>query len=109
MDLAKCLGVGDLDAPLMLGARTSWRRWCVEDSALGVVVELDEFPDWTWHAPRAAKADVLARFAGLTATERDAVTVLAWLLVPGATRIAVELRDCIRTSTESSPASCGSR
>jgi hypothetical protein len=29
----------------------------------------------------------------LTATEQDAVTVLAWLLVPGATGIAVELRD----------------
>lgn len=74
-------------------ARVAWRRWCTEDSALGVVVELDELLDWTRHAPRAAKADVLARVAALTATEQDAVTALVWLLVPGATRIAVELRD----------------
>lgn len=93
MDVAGCLGAEDLDAPLMLSARASWRRWCAADTALGVVVELAELPDWTRHAPRAAKDDVLARIAALTATEQDAVTALAWLLVPGATRIAVELRD----------------
>jgi len=93
MDLAKRLGVEDLDAPLMLGARTSWRRWCVEDSALGVVADLDELPEWTRSAPRPTKDDVLVRLAARTATKQDAVTALAWLLVPGATRIAVELRD----------------
>lgn len=74
-------------------ARAAWRRWCVDDAELGVVVELDELPDWTRHAPRAEKDEVLARLAALTATEQNAVTALAWLLVPGATRIAVELRD----------------
>src|SRR5689334_9459181 len=93
MDLAKCLGVGDLDSPLMLAARAAWRRWCAEDPALGVVVELEELRDWTRQASRAAKDAVLARLAALTATEAEAVTTLAWLLVPGAARIAIELRD----------------
>ncbi len=74
-------------------ARVAWRRWCAEDFALGVVGELDDLPEWTRHAPLAAKDDVLARLAARTATEQDAVTALAWLLVPGATKIAVELRD----------------
>lgn len=93
MDLAKCLGVGDIDAPLMNDARASWRGWCAADPALGVVDELGELPEWTRLAPRLAKDDVLARLAALTATQAEAVTALAWLLVPGATRIAVELRD----------------
>jgi hypothetical protein len=74
-------------------ARVAWRRWCASDLTLGVVGELDDLPEWTRHAPGAAKDDVLARLAALTATEQDAVTALAWLLVPGATSIAVKLRD----------------
>jgi hypothetical protein len=93
MDLAKCLGIGDLDSPLMLASRAAWHRWCAEDSALGVVAELDDLWDWSRQASRTAKDDVLARLAALTATEPEAVTALAWLLLPGATRIAVALRD----------------
>lgn len=93
MELAKRLGVGDLDSPLMLAARRSWRRWCEQEADLAVVGELDDLAEWTRGAPRVAKDDVLARLASLTATEQDAVTALAWLLVPGATMVAVELRD----------------
>jgi hypothetical protein len=74
-------------------ARVAWQRWCAEDFALGVVGELDDLSEWTRHAPRAAKDDVRARLAALTATERSAMTAVASLVVPGATRIAVELRD----------------
>lgn len=36
---------------------------------------------------------VLSRLAGLTAYDRDAAVALAWLLLPGATRVAAELSD----------------
>lgn len=77
----------------MARARMAWERWGAEDPALGVVEDLAELPEWTRDAPWPAKDDVLARLAALSATEPDAVTMLAWLLLPGATRIAVELRD----------------
>lgn len=93
MGLAKRLGVEDFDSPLRSAARAAWRRWCVDDPALGVVVELDELSAWTRGASRSTKVDVLARLAALTATDTEAVTVLVWLLVPGAMRVAVELRD----------------
>jgi hypothetical protein len=93
VSVADRLGLQDLEGVLMGDARVAWRRWCAEDFALGVVGELDDLPEWTRHAPLAAKDDVLARIAALTAAEQDAVTVLAWLLVPGATRIAAELAD----------------
>jgi hypothetical protein len=93
VSVADRLGLQDLEGSLMGEARAAWHRWCADDAALGVVAELAELPDWTPHAPRAAKDDVLARLAALTATEQDAVTALAWMLVPGATRIAAENRD----------------
>lgn len=93
MDLANCLGVGDIDSPLMTAAAAAWRRWSAADASLAVVAKLEELRAWTTQAPREEKADVLARLAALTAADADAVTVMAWLLVPGATGVAAELRD----------------
>jgi hypothetical protein len=58
-----------------------------------VVEALAELPEWTRHASPTEKDAVIVRLAGLTAYDGDAVTALAWLLLPGATRIAAELSD----------------
>lgn len=56
MDLAKRLGVGDLDSPLMLAARSPWRQWCQQEADLAVVGELHDLPEWTRGAPRRARS-----------------------------------------------------
>lgn len=93
MDIAEQLGVDDLESPRMQAARRSWTRWCAADPELAVVDTLPELPQWTRDAGRAETDEVLANLAGLTVYDGDAVTVLAWLLVPGANRIAVDLSD----------------
>lgn len=77
----------------MCAARAAWRRWCAAHPELAVVEDLDELPEWTRQATAGEKNVVLARLASLTACDGDAVTALVWLLVPGATRIADDLRD----------------
>lgn len=93
MGLAMHLGVDDLDSPLMRAVCGSWARWCTDDPELAVVETLTELPEWTRHACGEEKDAVLSRLAGLTAYERDAAVALAWLLLPGATRVAAELSD----------------
>lgn len=56
-------------------------------------MELDELPSWTTKAGRPEKNAVLSKIAALTESEADAVTVLVWLLVPGAVRLAQSLSD----------------
>lgn len=93
MGLAMHLGVDDLESPRMRAARGSWTRWCADDPALAVVDTLTELSEWTRHARGAEKETVLASLAGLTAYDCDAAVALAWLLLPGATRVAAELSD----------------
>lgn len=93
MDLARHLGVGDLASPLLASASRSWRRWCLDDPVLAVIDDLADLPAWTRHASREEKNDVLTRLATLTVHDTDAATTLAWLLLPGATRIASDLWD----------------
>lgn len=93
MGLAAHLGVDGLASPLMEAARRSWPRWCAADPELAVVEELAALREWTRHATAVEKSAVLAKLAALTAYDADVVTVLVWLLVPGATRIADDLRD----------------
>lgn len=93
MDIAKQLGVDDLELPRMQAARHSWSRWCTADPEFAVVDTLAELPQWTRDAGRPETDRVLATLAGLTAYDGDAATVLAWLLVPGVNRIVVELSD----------------
>lgn len=93
MDVAVCLGVDDLTSPLMAAARAAWPGWCAARPELAVVDDLEALPDWTRQADVAEKGRVLAVLAALTAEDANAVTALAWLLVPGATRIAATLTD----------------
>lgn len=93
MNVGKCLGVDHLESPLMDGARDAWRRWLRDDPDLAVVPELEALSAWTLEASFAAKRPVLTKLAALTESEPEAVTVLVWLLVPGAVRVADALRD----------------
>ena len=77
----------------MEAACRAWPQWCDADPELAVVDELAELPEWMRHAARHERNDVLARLAALTASDTNAVAVLAWLLIPGATRIATDLSD----------------
>jgi hypothetical protein len=87
------MGLGDEGSPLLDAARAAWWKWCADDDVFGVVRSLDDLRGWTENAPAAEKQAVLGRLAAMTACDRDAVTALAWLLIPGASNIAAQLGD----------------
>lgn len=91
--VAAHLGLEPEEAPLVIAARAAWQQWCVDDPTLAVVPELDDLSSWTRGAAGAEKDAVLGKVAARTAYDTDAAVVLAWLLLPGATRVAGELRD----------------
>ena len=93
MSVAKCLGLADIDGPAMVAACVAWQRWCHQDPELAVVDDLLELPDWTRRASTATKDDLLVRLHRLAEDDAEAAVVLAWLLLPGATRLADSLRD----------------
>jgi hypothetical protein len=57
----------------------------------GVVDDLVELPAWAVASPDEAKA-VLGVLASMTEREPDAITALAWALLPGAEKVARRLR-----------------
>ena len=93
MSVANCLGLDDIDGPAMVAASVAWQRWCHQDPKLAVVDDLLDLPDWTRHASTATKDGLLARLHRLAQDDAEAAAVLAWLLLPGATRLADSLRD----------------
>ena len=95
MSVAKCLGVDDLDAPNMTEVRSQWPHWCGEDPRLGVVEDLLDLPRWMRQAEPTRRDAVVSTLLRLGATDRRASTVLAWLLVPGASLLASRLRNLV--------------
>ena len=93
MSVARCLGLDDVDGPAMTAAGVAWQRWCHREPELAVVADLVDLPDWTRRASTVAKDDLLARLHRLAQDNAEAAVVLAWLLLPGATRLADKLRD----------------
>jgi hypothetical protein len=93
MSVADYLGLDDVESPLMIEARVSWKRWCADDPDLAVVDDLAELRSWTRSASREEKDCVLARLAEIAQTEEQARTALVWLLLPGAITLADRLRD----------------
>jgi hypothetical protein len=93
MSVVQCLGLDKVDGPAMAAAVVAWRRWCHEDAELAVVDDLRDLPGWTRRATVKTKDDLLARLHRLAKDDVEAATVLAWLLLPGATRLANSLRD----------------
>ena len=93
MSVAKSLGLDDIDGPALLAAGVAWQRWCHQDPDLAVVEDLLDLPEWTRRASTATKDSLLARLHRLAQDDAEAAVVLAWLLLPGATRLADSLRD----------------
>ncbi|MEG9227286.1 hypothetical protein [Aeromicrobium sp. Sec7.5] len=99
MNVATALGVGSTSAPAIRQARERWEEWIRVEPDLDIGLQVDDLPAWTWRRdPRTD--DVLRALARLSSPHGHddplATTVLAWLLVPGASSIARQVRD--RTS-----------
>ena len=92
MSVAKCLGVDDLDAPNMQEVRAEWPRWQDVERALNVVDDLAVLPRWMKHSTPVERDAVLAGLRRLAERDPRAYVALAWLLVPGASRVARRLR-----------------
>lgn len=93
MSVAECLGLEDVDGPVLAAAAVAWQRWCHRAPELAVVDDLLDLPGWTRRAPTATKDGLLAHLHLLAQQDAEAAVVLAWLLLPGATRLANGLRD----------------
>lgn len=93
MCVADHLGCEDPDSVAMTAARSRWPKWCERVPDLAVVAELDELREWTRTAQVKDKDRVVGALAQLTRDDQAAATVIVWLLVPGATRLAGSLRD----------------
>jgi hypothetical protein len=93
VSVAQCLSLAGPQPTLLRAAREAWPRWCAADPSLAVVDQLVDLPNWTLTAAGTEKAAVVKSLAEVTATEPAAVIALAWLLLPGAARLARQLRD----------------
>lgn len=92
MSVAKSLGVDDLDAPNMREVRAEWPRWQTVEVSLNVVDDIWELPRWLKRAEPAERDAVLAGLKRVAINDPRAYLALAWLLMPGASRIAGRLR-----------------
>lgn len=96
MDIERCLGMDDRSSTAWVQAGTHFKDWQDQQPGLRGVSAPEELPEWTWQASPAEKNGAL-KALGLIATTapRDpaAMSVLLWLLVPGAIRLACSLRD----------------
>lgn len=91
MSVAKCLGVDDLDAPNGQGVRAEWPRWQDAEPALNVAADIAALPRWMKQATPIGRDAVLAALGRVARSDRRAYVALAWLLVPGASRVAGRL------------------
>jgi hypothetical protein len=107
MSVAKCLGVEDVETPLMRRGRAAWPRWFATEPALGVVDELVALPGWMRRAAPPERDAVLATLAKLGAGDSDASVALVWLLSQEPPLSPDDCRTCRRTSTASSRDSSG--
>jgi len=92
MSVAKCLGVDDLDAPNMRELRAEWPRWRQISNDLPDVDDPKDLPRWMQDAEPTQRDEVLTALRMIAEGDRRAYVVLAWLLMPGASRIAGRIR-----------------
>lgn len=88
MSVAKCLGVEDLDAPNMRELRAGWPRWRQISNDLPDVDDLKDLPRWMQGAEPTQRDQVLTALRRIAEGDRRAYDALAWLLMPGAARVA---------------------
>ena len=91
MSVAKCLGVDQPDAPNMRELRAEWPQWRQLSSDLPDV-ELADLPTWMKAAGPSERDAVLTTLRNIAADDPRAYVLLAWLLMPGAARVAGRIR-----------------
>lgn len=91
MSVAKCLGVDDLDSPNMRELRDVWPRWRQGSPALPDV-GLADLPRWMKAAEPPQRDAVLTALREIADEDPQAYLALAWLLMPGAARVAGRIR-----------------
>lgn len=77
----------------MVAAALAWPRWCHLMPDLAVVDDLLDLPKWTRRVETTTKDSLLVMLHRLSQDDAEAATVLAWLLLPGASRLASRLGD----------------
>lgn len=100
MSVAKCLGVDDLDAPNMRELQAEWPRWRRLSADLPSVDDLNDLPRWMQNAEPGRRDAVLTALRTIGDSDRRAYVILAWLLMPGASKIAGRLRRLADTIDE---------
>ncbi len=95
MSVATQLGLNDVNGELLAAARYRWTRWQGAHPVLEVCADLLDVVDWIPHASAAEADGVLLALAELSAADGGddpaATGALAWLLLPGACRLAFTL------------------
>lgn len=76
----------------MRDARNAWVRWTRERPEVAVVDDLVDLPAWALESSAAANT-VHSVLASMTTNEPEAITALAWTLLPGAEKVARRLHD----------------
>ena len=96
MCVAAQLGLGNVETGLIREAVQAWPEWGQLEPALRVVDGLLDLPDWIRSTDRDSVDEVLLALARLASPragdETAAAAALAWLLLPGARRLAARLR-----------------
>lgn len=100
MSVAKSLGVDDLDAPNMRELQAEWPRWRRMSSDLPSVDDLKDLPRWMQKAEPGQRDAVLTALRTIAESDQRAFVILAWLLMPGASKIAGRLRRLADTIDE---------
>lgn len=93
MSLAICLGVDTHERPPMRWARDHWHDWGRTEPGLLVVADLLDLPRWLGQTAPEGRDAVLAALARTAEHDVGAVSVITWLLVPGAVNLAGQLAD----------------
>jgi hypothetical protein len=92
MSVANCLGVDDPDAPNMRELRAEWPRWRRISNDLPDVDDLKDLPRWMQDAEPIQRDEALTTLRRIAEGDRRAYVALAWLLMPGASRVAGRIR-----------------
>ncbi len=93
MSVARCLGVDDVDGPVMRDVRSRWLPWCEVEPALAMVDDLVALPKVMRRSEPEQRDEVLGALIRAGVVEPSATVALVWLLTPGATKLAWRLRD----------------
>lgn len=93
MSLAICLGVDTQERPPMRWARDHWHDWGRTEPGLFVVSDLLDLPRRLGQTAPEGRDAVLAALARTAEHDVGAVSVITWLLVPGAVNLARQLAD----------------